>query len=111
MVRTSIECYSIRAVVGKAVGYNSSNQQNELQSNDVGAKTLITHGHPSSTSGLSKLKVRAKEPHIYTATMASGYGLAGGTYTSLSLRIEERLWRRRRTRSGRNGRTNADDEI
>ena len=35
----------------------------------------------------------AEEPHTYTATMASGYGLAGGTYAKSPSGIAERLWR------------------
>lgn len=70
----------------------------------------IAHGLPSSTSRLAKLAVPAKEPHIYTATMASGYGLAGGTYTICFPGSEERLSRRRGIWSGRNGWIDTDTD-
>jgi hypothetical protein len=41
----------------------------------------------------SSCSSRLETPHLNTATMASGYGLAGGTYTSISGGYYSELWR------------------
>jgi len=55
------------------------------KSKSLRAKALAQRGQVGAELDLTSVEARctAKEPHICTATMASGYGLAGGTYPHL----------------------------
>ena len=58
-----------------------------------------TQSQPPTT----KLTQRTTIPHPHTTTMASGYGLAGGTYTHIFPRATHVIWRRRRHGGDDNG--------